>query len=105
MIEDIRNDHVRELEAKAKELIGVWIEDKDKENRLLYPYDTMTLDGDVILMCYDIPVGDYKDTPTIMDTDVYMSEFREFYRKSRRSGKKAWMKLRKRFDDILMGGE
>lgn len=103
MIEDIVTDHVKELQDKAKELIGCWIEDKDDKNRLLYPYDMMTLDGDVILMCYDIPVGNLSDPATIEDSDIYMSEYREFYRKSKRSGKKAWMRLREHLDKIFMG--
>ena len=81
MMEDIITDHVKELQDKAKELMGCWIEDKDNENRLLYPYDMMTLDGDVILMCYDIPAGNLSDPATIEDSDIYMSEYREFYRK------------------------
>ena len=93
--------NLTDLKEKAKSLIGVWIEDKDNENRLLYPYDMMTLDGDIILMCYDIPAGDPSNPATIEDADIYMSEYKEFYRKSRRSGKKAWMKVRAFYDKVF----
>ena len=105
MIELPGGEHTARLEEKAKSLIGVWIEDKtdpDFSNAdILYPYDYMRFDNDVILMCYSIPIGDLSAGSEIKDVDVYMSEYSEFYRKSRRSGKKAWLKARAFYDKVF----
>ena len=104
MIEDIISDPIiNQLKERAKSYIGRWIEDKTDPDCLLFPYDLLVVDKDVILMCYDIPAGTIRNPATIEDTDIYMSEFSEFYRLSKRSGKKAWANIRAFYDKMFTG--
>ena len=96
-----------ELMEKAKELIGSWIYDKTDKEVLLYAYDCYDPDRndcDVMLCCIAINPGDELFHPYIKEDEVWMSEFKEYYRKvSDVKCIKAWEKIKKHYDKLFKG--
>ena len=93
-----------ELYEKAQSLIGRWIYDKERECELLFPYHcykSYLNDDDVVLECIAIDPNTI-DHPTIRDKDVWMSEFKEFYRMVKgNKGIKTWEKIKEQYDGIF----
>lgn len=95
------------LIKKAQELIGSWIYDKTNENEYLYAYDfdSDRNDDDVILYCIAINSDDAIFQPYIKEAEVWMSEFKEYYRKvSDAKCIKAWEKIKKHYDKMFKEG-
>lgn len=92
------------LMKKAQELIGSWIYDKTNETEYLYAYDCYdwSCEEDVKLCCIVIHPGDAVFPPYIKETEVWMSEFDEYYRKvSDAKCIKAWEKIKKHYDKMF----
>lgn len=99
------------LISKAQSLIGSWIYDisyaKTYKDEYLYVYDIYD-DGckyDVKLCCIAIDL-DNDVVPYVKETEVWMSEFDEYYRKaSDTKCIKAWKKIKKHYDKMFKGRE
>ena len=92
------------LMKKAQELIGSWIYDKTDKNEYLYVYDCYDwcCEDDVCLCCIAINSEDAMILPHISETEVYMSEFHEYYRKAPEAKCiKAWEKIKKHYDKMF----
>lgn len=104
--EDECREYVAKLEEKAKTLIGTWVREKQDDGyesvyfvRGYYVSDSLS---DVVLTAFYIPMTD-RVCP-IVETDIYMSEFSEYYRTCPASkGKKIWLKMRELMDDLFLG--
>ena len=94
-----------ELYEKAQSLIGKWIYDKDNPTEYLYACDcfkSKLSDDDVVLECIALRDGDGGYQPYITDKDVWMSEFKEFYRMVKgNKGIKTWENIKKQYDKIF----
>lgn len=104
--EDECREYVAKLEEKAKTLIGTWVRDKPGEDYesvyFVTDYYVSESLSDVILTALYIPKSD-RVCP-IVETDIYMSEFSEYYRTCPASkGKKIWLEMRKLMDDLFLG--
>ena len=92
------------LMKKARELIGSWIYDKTDCNEYLYVcgcYD-WSCEGDVKLCCIAINSDDAIFQPYIKETEIWMSEFKEYYRKvSDTKCIKAWKKIKEHYDKMF----
>lgn len=95
------------LMNKAQSLIGSWIYDKTYKDEYLYAYDIYDegCEYDVKLCC--IAIDSENDVvPYVKETEVWMSEFDEYYRKaSDVKCIKAWEKIKKYYDKIFKGRE
>lgn len=93
------------LMKKAQELIGKWIYDKDNPTEYLYAYDCYEShrnDNDVVLECIALRDGDGVYQPYIKETEIWMSEFKEYYHMVRgNKGIKAWEKIKKHYDKMF----
>ena len=96
-----------ELIKKAQELVGSWIYDKTNKDEYLFVYDYYDYyrnGDDVMLGCIAINSKDVI-SPYIKDTEVWMSEFDEYYRKvSEAKCIKVWEKIKKYYDKMFAGG-
>ena len=104
--EDECREYVAKLEERAKTLIGTWVRDEPDDGYesvyFVIGYYVSESLNDVVLTAYYIPKTD-RVCP-IVETDIYMSEFSEFYRTCPASeGKKIWLKMRKLMDDLFLG--
>lgn len=104
--EDECREYVAKLEEKAKTLVGTWVRDKPGEDYesvyFVTDYYVSESLSDVILTALYIPRSD-RVCP-IIETDIYMSEFSEYYRTCPASkGKKIWLKMRELMDDLFLG--
>ena len=97
------------LMLKAQELVGSWIYDKTNKKEYLYAYDYYDWccdDDDVKLCCVAINSEDAIIQPYIKETEIWMSEFNEYYRKvSDTKCIKAWEKIKKHYDKMFKGSE
>lgn len=96
-------EHER-LTRKAQELIGSWIYDKTDEDEYLYAFDCFSegCEYDVQLCCIAIHPGDAVFHPYIKETEIWMSEFDEYYRKvSDTKCIKAWEKIKEYYDKMF----
>lgn len=93
-----------EFSMIAQELIGTWIRDKTSDEYLyVCDYYNWERDGDVKLCCIAIYPGDGVFMPYIKDNEVWMSEFKEYYRKvPKDKGIKAWKKIKEYYDKVFM---
>ena len=94
------------LMEKARELIGSWIYDKTDKKEYLYAYDCYDwcCEDDVKLCCVAINSEDAIIFPYIKETEIWMSEFDEYYRKaSDTKCIKAWEKIKKYYDKMFKG--
>ncbi|MBQ1298084.1 MAG: hypothetical protein IIY21_28855 [Clostridiales bacterium] len=94
------------LMKKAQELIGSWIYDKTNKDEYLYAYDydDWCNDNDVELCCIAISSESAIGFPYIKETEIWMSEFDEYYRKaSDTKCLKAWEKIKKYYDKMFKG--
>lgn len=105
-----RNDGERmtneKLMKKAQGLIGSWIRDKTDKNEYLYAYDYYDwgCEDDVKLCCIAINSDDAIFKPYIKETEIWMSEFKEYYSKvSDTKCIKAWEKIKKHYDKMFKG--
>jgi hypothetical protein len=93
------------LMEKAKELIGSWIRDKSIDDKYFYAYDYYESDrhdDDVMLFCVSISPGDDISHPLIMEEEIWMSEFKEYYRKvSATKCIKMWEQIKKHYDKLF----
>jgi len=92
------------LMKKAQELVGSWIYDKENKHEYLYVYDyyDMFCEDDVKLCCIAINSDDAIFKPYIKETEVWMSEFNEYYRKeSCYKCVKAWERLKEHYDKMF----
>ena len=97
-----------ELMQKAQELVGSWIYDKTNKNEYLYAYDCddWCCEDDVKLYCIAINSEDAIISPYVMEKEIWMSEFDEYYRKvSDAKCIKAWEKIKKHYDKMFKGSE
>ena len=104
--EDECREYVAKLEERAKTLVGTWVREKQDDGYesvyFVTDYYVSETLSDVILTAYYIPRTD-RVCP-IVETDIYMSEFSEYYRKYPASeGKKIWLKMRELMDDMFLG--
>ena len=93
-----------EMLKKAQELIGSWIYDKTDKNEYLYAYDCYVggCDDDVRVCCIVINSDDTAIPPYVSDTEIWMPEFDEYYRKlPNGKGIKAWEKIKKHYDKMF----
>jgi mitochondrial fission protein ELM1 len=96
------------LMKKAQELIGSWIYDKTDQNEYLYAYDfyDWCCEDDVKLCCIAISSGDPIFLPYIKETEIWMSEYHEYYRKLPSTKCiKAWEKLKEYYDKMFKGNK
>lgn len=93
------------LMNKAQSLIGSWIYDKTYKDEYLYAYDIYDegCEYDVKLCC--IAIDSENDVvPYVKETEIWMSEFDEYYRKaSDTKCIKAWEKIKKYYDKMFKG--
>lgn len=95
------------LKQKAQELIGSWIYDKTNKDEYYYAFEyyDWCADTDVVLCCIAINSED-AISPHVMEKEIWMSEFDEYYRKvSDAKCIKAWEKIKKHYDKIFKGSE
>lgn len=95
------------LMKKAQELIGSWIYDKTDKKEYLYAYDCYDwcCEDDVKLCCVAINSEDAIIFPYVMEKEIWMSEFDEYYRKiSDAKCIKAWEKIKAYYDKMFKGG-
>ena len=101
-------EDTEKLLKMAQEVIGKWIYDKTNKNEYLYAYDAYDWgpDGDVKLCCVAINSEDAIIFPYVMEKEIWMSEFKEYYRvTSADRCIKAWEKIKKHYDKFFKGGE
>lgn len=93
------------LVKKAQELIGSWIYDKTDKDEYLFAYDYFDCGcGDDVQLCCIAINSKITLSPYIKDTEVYMSEFDEYYRKAPEAKCiKAWEKIKKHYDKMFKG--
>ena len=94
------------LMKKAQELIGSWVYDKTNKDEYLYAYDCYdwSCDDDVKLCCIVINSDDTIFKPYIKETEIWMSEFKEYYHMVRGDkGIKVWEKIKKHYDKMFKG--
>lgn len=94
------------LIRKAQGLIGSWVYDKTDKDEYLYVYDyyDWSCEDDVKLCCISINSDDPIFQPYIKETEIWMSEFDEFYRKvSSTKCIKAWEKIKEHYDKMFKG--
>lgn len=95
------------LMNKAQSLIGSWIYDKTYKDEYLYAYDIYDegCEYDIKLCC--IAIDSENDVvPYVKETEVWMSEFDEYYCKaSDTKCIKAWEKIKKYYDKMFKGRE
>lgn len=92
------------LMKKALELIGTWVYDKTDKTEYLYAYDYFDYgcEDDVQLCCIAIRSEEIGFQPYIKDTEIWMSEFDEYYRKAPEAKCiKAWEKIKKHYDKMF----
>lgn len=92
------------LMKKAQELVGSWIYDKTDKSEYLFAYDVYDCAGedDVQLCCIAINSVDPIFHPYIKETEIWMSEFHEYYRKvSDAKCIKAWEKIKEHYDKMF----
>lgn len=93
----------------AKKLIGTWIYDKTEPKEYLYVYDYYDwccecCEDDVKLCCIAINSDDPVFKPYIKETEIWMSEFKEYYRKASDTRCiKAWEKIKGYYAKMFEG--
>ena len=104
MLMEQAQEHER-LMKKAQGLIRSWFYDTTCRDEYLYAYDCYSegCEYDVKLCCIAIDSGN-DTTPYVKETEVWMSEFDEYYRKvSSAKCIKAWEKIKKHYDKMFKG--
>ena len=95
-----------ELIEKARSLVGKWIYDKTSPNEYLYAYDYCNYDsmGDTVLECIAVCDPDNGYDPYVTEKDVWMSEFKEFYRMVKgNKGIRTWERIKEHYDNKFKG--
>ena len=102
-LEEENQKYLAELEEKAKALVGTWVADLiDGSYYFVYDYYVSDSMCDVVLNCFYIPYLDCPCTPK--EDEIYMSDFKEYYKKgSKKEGEKRWKNLRGLLDNLLLG--
>lgn len=94
------------LMKKAQDLIGFWVYDKTIKGEYLYAYDCYDwcCKDDVKLCCVAINSENVIIPPYIMEKEIWMSEFDEYYRKvSDAKCIREWEKIKKHYDKVFKG--
>lgn len=104
-LDEENKEYLDKLEAKAKELVGTYVCEKDYDSvyfvKDYYISETLV---DVLLDCYYLPQIDYETVPKT--EEINMSEFKEYYKTYPRvKGEKIWKVMRDRLDDLFLSGK